>query len=312
MNSADAAFVSAEPRLGRERLLTTLIFALLAHGILILGIGFIAFAPGKPQTNEVEITLARSKPAQAPQRAAYLARINQRGPGNTRRHLVVDPPGGSPDPYPNPGPRLAQSLAAALPNPALAHTFDATEKSRLDELVTTRSKSPLVAQEASKKAGEARPLFVMHLVPPADRRGIARSNTIQLPRLYGPHPKAGTRAVNAHAALAAPYLLAWQQRIEQIGTTQYTRLVPPGVKRGRLTLAVTLAADGSVRSLSILDRSRQPALNAAALKIIRLAAPFPPFPPTLAAHAKTLTFTYRWHFIRGTASGGTIGIGGNR
>ncbi|MGH7058431.1 MAG: energy transducer TonB [Acetobacteraceae bacterium] len=310
MNTQDAAFALNEPRLGRERLLTTLIFALLAHGVLILGIGFVAFAPGKPQTNDVEITLARSKPAQAPQRAAYLARVNQRGPGNTRRHLVVKPAGGSPDPYPNPGPRLAQDFAAALPNPALAHALDAAEKSHRDDLVTTRSKSAPVAQEASRKAGKARPPLVARLVSPPGR-GIAHSNAIQLPRLYGLHPKADAKAANARAALAAPYLLAWQQRIERIGTAQYARLVPAGINRGRLTLAVTLAADGNVRSLSILKRSRHPALNAAALKIIRLAAPFPPFPPALAAHAKTLTFTYRWHFIRGTANGGTVGLGGN-
>lgn len=311
MSPAGDAFVTGAPRSGRERLLTTLIFALLAHGILLLGVGFVALTPGKTQSAGVEITLANSKEAKAPEHAGYLARLNQRGPGNTRRHLRVKP-AGSPDPFPNPGPRLAEEFSALRPNPGLARALAVPGKAREDEFVTTRSERAPAVEEARRKTDAARPLLHTRLVPPADRRGIARANTIELPRLHGPHPKAHSRAVNARAALAAPYLLAWQQRVEQIGTAQYTRLVPAGIQRGRLTLTVILAADGSVRSLSILERSRHPALNAAALKIIRLAAPFPSFPPALAAHAKTLTFTYRWHFIRDTASGGSVGLGDNR
>jgi protein TonB len=288
-------------------LITTLIFALLAHGVVILGVGFVALAPSPPSGNAINIILATSKVASAPRRAAYLARVNQRGPGNSRRHALVRPPARALNPFPNPGYALAQKFAMAFPIPAAIKALADASRTGRREIVTTRARS---APSASDTASHhSQPLLRVALAYPLRGARGGHRPALELPRLYGPHPSAAARTVKARAAIYAPYLLAWQRRIERIGSAQFARLVPADVQRGELTLAITLAADGTVRSVAIVKRSRHSRLDAAALKIIRLAAPFAPFPPALKARAATLGFTYRWHFIRGPRDSGTLGLG---
>lgn len=299
-------------RSGRERLITTLIFAVLAHGVVLLGIGFVALAPLYSPGHSVNITLVNSKETAPPRHAEYLARVNQRGPGNTRRHVRARLAAGSPNPFPHPDFALADQFAAVVPNPAVAKALGtAPEQRRRPVIVTTTARSTVVVQAMVQQAQVKRPRLLVRFAQPAPRLGAVQARGLELPRLYGPNANSHAHGVNALAALSAPYLLAWQQRVERIGTAQFARLVPNGIRGGHLTLAVTLGADGSVRAVAIVKRSQQPLLDAAALKIIHLAAPFPPFPPALAAHTKTLRFSYRWNFIRGTAGSGILGLGGH-
>lgn len=277
-------------RVSRERLVTALIFALLAHGLVLLGVGFVALAPAPAPRRAVAVTLVNGADAAAPRKSAYLAQANQHGPGNAHRHA---PPAAAGNPFPAPEPALAESFAA--------HEAGARE------LVSAKNGSRTAASGTPAAAG--RPLLQVGLSA-ARAFGDVAVTTPRLPRLYGARPKADAHKVNARAAVSASYLVAWRRRIERIGSAQFARLVPTNVSRGHLTLSVTLNADGDIRTVEILKRSRHPELDAAALKIIRLAAPFPPFSPALRARESTLTLTYRWNFIRGGAGAGTVGLGG--
>lgn len=312
--NTDAGFVdqpTSRPR--RERLTTTLIFALLFHGIILLGVGFVALVPDSPPATTVKVTVATSGAAHAPQKAYYLARFNQLGAGNTRVRAPEHAPAAGGQSLVDHGAWLGNHLARLLAKPVLHDTFsrfDESRPERADRLVTTKADSRLVAKHVYRPA-DTRPRNVsVRLSAPAPRQARALSpSAVKLPRLYGPHPEANARTTKARQAIYAPYLLAWRQRIEQVGTHQFAKLVPHGIKKGHLTLSVTLGRDGSVRSLSIIKRSAHPELDAAALKIIRLAAPFAPFPPKIRALSQTLTFTYRWNFYR-HAGRGALGLGG--
>jgi TonB family protein len=79
-------------------------------------------------------------------------------------------------------------------------------------------------------------------------------------------------------ALAA-YLDAWKQKIERIGTLNY-----PEEARGKLYGAVVIfvelsAEDGSLYNAEISKSSGHKVLDQAALRILRMAAPFGPIPP---------------------------------
>lgn len=304
--------VSRRPR--HERLITTLIFALLAHGIIILGIGFKAIVPGQPPGTAVNITLSTTKAAEAPREAYYLARFNQIGPGNTTVR-VPERPQSFGVPFADSSSNLAGQLARLLPNPALNRAFtkfEVPDQTLRDRLITTTADSRSArGQPLRSNYHQRRAVFVRLPAPARGQPHEPTLSNVELPQLYGPHPEDRARAANARAAMYAPYLLHWQRRIEQVGTAQFAKLVPNAIKRGHLTLSVTLGSDGGVRSISIVKRSRHPELDAAALKIIRMAAPFSPFPPDLRAHSDALTFAYRWNFIR-HGDEGSLGLGGNQ
>lgn len=312
--SAPAAAVPAPTshRVTRERLVTALIFALLAHGVILLGVGFVSLVPKPEKRSAVAVTLVRTTKVTAPpRRADYLAQANQRGPGNTRRAEAPEPAMDSAAPFPEPGRLLAQALMPKLsgkgtdqrsPTPQRTH-------SGRHRMVTTSAASRRVDNGRAAPSGARRPVLMTRLTPAARRHRRVQGRAVSLPRLHGSEPRKRARTANARASVFAPYLESWRARIESIGRAQFARLVPPRVRRGTLTLAVSLNSDGTIRSVDIARRSRHPALNAAALKIIRLAAPFAPFPPKLRRETDVLSFTYQWNFIRGGGSTGTVGVG---
>ncbi len=54
--------------------------------------------------------------------------------------------------------------------------------------------------------------------------------------------------------------------------------------------------------------SGNPELDQAALAILKLAGPFDPFPPELAAEHSVLRFAYEWQFVGGRAQRGGLSV----
>lgn len=312
MSSSANALAFAGRRISRDRLVTTLIFALLAHGLILFGVGFAALAPRHASGPSVEVTLVRSASDKPPEQARYRAQVDARGPGNARRAASAEPASASANPFPDPTMALANALAANLPGlAAVRNPISADEAQARNPLVTTTAPARLEADGETPLPANARPLLLARLSAAPEAAGVLSDSPVRLPQvLAGSHPEKNAQTVDAIAAEFAPYLEAWRRRIEAIGSAQFAQLVPAKISHGHLTLAVSLNADGSIRSVQIEQRSRYPELDAAALEIIRLAAPFPPFPASLQGRTKTLDFAYRWNFIRGQGTTGTVGLGG--
>ena len=103
-------------------------------------------------------------------------------------------------------------------------------------------------------------------------------------------------SVSAKRAEDAAYLQAWKERIERIGNQNY----PPEARRrqlyGDLRLLVSLRPDGSVLQIRVLQSSGYAVLDYAAMRIVRLAEPFPAFPSELRANADVLEIIRTWQF----------------
>eukprot|EP00887_Chlorella_sp_A99_P003824 scaffold32.g3824.t1 len=112
---------------------------------------------------------------------------------------------------------------------------------------------------------------------------------------YNARPRKQFVGPAAQASRYAVYLDAWRNRIETIGTRYY-----PDEARGRiygsLRLTVSVRADGAVTDIEIDQPSSHAVLNQAARRIVRLAAPFPPFPPDIARDTDVLVITRTWNF----------------
>lgn len=106
----------------------------------------------------------------------------------------------------------------------------------------------------------------------------------------------------AQADARANYLEAWRQVVEQLGNRRLPDATVQQAAGKRLTLEVTLDADGALRSTRVRKSSGNAALDAAALKMLREAAPFAPFPPELRHRYPQLTFAYDWRFLPGLAT----------
>jgi protein TonB len=104
-------------------------------------------------------------------------------------------------------------------------------------------------------------------------------------------------------ARAAEYRFAqyeedWRAKVERVGTLNY----PPEARGriyGTLRLTVTLRPDGSVESVELDRSSGLKVLDAAAFRIVRMAAPFAVFPANIRRDTDLLVITRTWFFGQG-------------
>ncbi len=109
------------------------------------------------------------------------------------------------------------------------------------------------------------------------------------------------RSLRAHRDVAAAYELAWQRKIEAVGSRHY-----PKEARNRTTtvlVSVWVREDGRVERIKILRSSGLEAVDRAVSRIVKLAAPFPPFPEELRREARILEITRLWRFEAGRLLG---------
>jgi protein TonB len=93
----------------------------------------------------------------------------------------------------------------------------------------------------------------------------------------------------------ARYVEDWRAWVERIGNEHY-----PEEARGRiygtLRMTVVIGADGRLVHAAIDESSGSPVLDRAARHIVKLSAPFPPFPPEVARDTDVLEITRTWIF----------------
>ena len=96
----------------------------------------------------------------------------------------------------------------------------------------------------------------------------------------------------------AAYNQAWVAKVERVGNINY----PDEIRRKRLVgdliLTVGINRDGSVESIDIRRSSGKLELDQAAIRIVRLAAPYSPLPDQIKASVDILHITRTWRFSR--------------
>ena len=92
----------------------------------------------------------------------------------------------------------------------------------------------------------------------------------------------------------AAYLAMWRARVERIGTANY----PGNGVAGELRMQVVIRDDGALLDARIIEPSGVAAVDAAALRIVRLAAPFAHFPVEMRKSYDQLEITRTWRFSR--------------
>ena len=90
----------------------------------------------------------------------------------------------------------------------------------------------------------------------------------------------------------------WRKKVERIGNLNY----PDDARRrqihGSLRLLVSINRDGSLYEVMVLESSGEQVLDQAAMRIVRLAAPYAPFTGDLA-DIDRLEIIRTWRFERG-------------
>ena len=95
----------------------------------------------------------------------------------------------------------------------------------------------------------------------------------------------------------AYYLNSWRRKVERIGQLNYPQQARTEGIGGSLRLLVVIAPDGALNDVRVLQTSGHKLLDDAALRIVRLAAPYAPFPPAMKATTDILEIERTWRFL---------------
>ncbi|MCX7946627.1 MAG: energy transducer TonB [Hydrogenophilus sp.] len=219
-----------------------------------------------------------------------------------------DPPSTSPPSSPSPAPPSlaeAQPRPRPSPSPPASHPSTSSPKpSPRPPLRPTPSQPSGVPRAALPPAPSPSLAPPAHLPPspPADLLDIAhqltqlRAEIDRETRAIAERPRKRHVGVTVRDHPLAAYIEAWRQKIIRLGTLNFPTDARGQKLYGTLILEVAIDASGKLLSATVIEPSRSPALDAAALKIVHLAAPYAPFPPEIAADTDILVITRRITF----------------
>ena len=98
----------------------------------------------------------------------------------------------------------------------------------------------------------------------------------------------------------AAYTTSLLNKVQRVGNMNYPEEARERGITGKVRLQMRLHPDGSLARVEVLESSGSDILDAAAQQIIRLAAPFSPFPEGMQkSHPETYTLSHYLNFTRG-------------
>ncbi|HEX5961540.1 MAG TPA: energy transducer TonB [Rhodanobacteraceae bacterium] len=276
-----------------DRMSVALLFSLMLHGILILGVGF-HFAKPAPSLPTLDVTLINTSNAQTPKQADFLAQANNAGGGNSDKAHRPGAPFSGPLPVTQAGIAPAPVMPAA---PALQ------TESGPHILTTTAASKTSVAPQRDTHA-EPQPQQRVAPIPVQQRLEMARlaQEVRDEQEAYARRPRRKYISANTRSVADAAYQVAWVNRIERIGNLNYPDAASRRHLHGDVVLSVTIGPDGQVRGITINAGSGYRVLDDAATRIVHLAAPFPPIPREQDTNGNRITelvITRTWQFLPG-------------
>ena len=251
--------------LARDRMAFALFFAAALHAGLILGLGAPLPVPAE-RAPTIAITLA----APAPE------------PGT--------PVGGPPLPAPDiPAPQ-ANEADTVLEAPAPERTTPPAPQAQMREPVAAAAPPTIPPEEPSATPSR----LGSYEETVRQIAGIPRQD-VGGPSVGGPRVRRVTSA-SPTTTETAYYFESWHRKVQRVGQLNYPEAARAARLYGSLRLLVAIAADGALVDARVLESSGHRVLDEAAVRIVRLAAPFAPFPPGMRRNTDVLEIVRTWQF----------------
>ena len=278
-----------------DRLSFTIFLAVALHAALILGVTF-SYMDREASSHTMEVTLVQQRSQQTPENPDYLAQINQIGSGSLDEQLLLSSPteANLTDTEIQETTQLPQQQA----RPVIDQTQERvmTTQAESDQSVFQEDKltDPQVAKTAAtgSKSLQARALEIASLEAKLDRQKQIFAKRPRIKRLT---------SLSTASSADAFYLNSWRRKIENIGNLNYPEEARKRKLYGSLRLMVAITPDGRLKEVELLESSGHKTLDEAALRIVRLAAPFAPFPDELRKTTDVLEIIRTWQFRKNSS-----------
>ncbi|MBI3221541.1 MAG: energy transducer TonB [Nitrosomonadales bacterium] len=255
------------------------------HAFALFGIALVMPDPRGAANfmQPLQVVLVNSKSASRPAQADALAQANLDGGGNTSEDRQAK----------SPLPTISDDQQFT-PEQLSKHVAQLEEESKR-MLTQLKSKHTVVQPELKKQQSEAssngdeliqKALEIARLEAQINKNWDA----------YQKQPRRKFIGARTQEYRFAQYIEDWRIKVERIGNLNYPEQARREQLYGKLQLSVSIRTDGSVESVEVSRSSGHRILDAAAMRIVKLAAPYAPLPPDISKDTDILTITRTWSF----------------
>ena len=267
------------------RLSASMTFSVALHAFVLFGIALVMPDPRSAASfiQPLQVVLVNTKSKSRPVKADALAQANLDGGGNT-----------------------AEDRRAKSPLPAIRddRQFTPEQLARRVARLEEESKRMLTKLKSEHKVAQPEPRKQQSSDTRSGDDLVQRS--LEIARLEAQidkdlstlqeWPRRKFVGARTQEYRFAQYIEDWRIKVERIGNLNYPEQARQQKIFGRLQLSVAIHADGSVESVEVDRSSGHRILDAAAMRIVRLTAPFSPLPPDIRKDTDILVITRTWTF----------------
>ncbi len=275
-----------------DRFTQAVLISAIIHVLCIFGMQFTAANPKLFENSSppIDVVLVNAKTKEKPLQADVLAQANLDGGGNVEENRQAKSP--------LPAAERDQTLSA-----------EAEFNARLQAL-ETQTKALMQQIKSDYKAPEQKPVPVADPRPPSPTPAPMdlASHSLEMARLqaridqqreeYQKRPRRMFVGARAQEFSFAQYVEDWRIKVERVGNLNYPEAAKRNGIYGTLMLTVNIFDSGEIESIQIDRSSGSKVLDAAAIKIVEMSAPFPRFPEAIRKKVDILGITRSWTFTR--------------
>jgi protein TonB len=282
-----------------DRMLTTCFVAALFHGIVILGVTFSAptgNSGADAAALEVVLVNNQAPSAKTNPNARYVAQRTQLGVGNMLKDGRTLIPKSSQVTFDQPGATGGDRLTAQ----------EASQEFGDEEVVAVHAPTVKVLYFASQGPAKEPAKLPELLEKKSELTMAANDDGIEL-RLRGESKNQLWIAADTRESDVAVYLDSWRRKIERVGTINFPNFFARRKNlSGTPVIEVTIGADGKLLDTTVRRSSGHPEIDEAAIRILKLASPYDPFPTELNAKHDQIRIAYEWQFLGGAPQGSSV------
>lgn len=269
----------------KARLSVAMIFSIALHAFVLFGVALVLPDPHKAANfmQPLQVVLVNSKSQTKPTQADALAQANLDGGGNTTED------------------RQAKTM---LPTIRDDQQFTPEQLTKRVAQLEEESKRMMTKLKSDYKV--AQPELKKQQSTDASNGDDLVQKSLEIARLeaqinknhdaYQKLPRRKFVGARTQEYRFAQYIEDWRVKVERIGNLNYPEQARREKIYGTLQLSVSIQADGSVESIEVSRSSGHRILDAAAMRIVKLAAPYAPLPPDITKDVDILTITRTWTF----------------
>lgn len=313
-----------------DRLGMTTFVAIVAHVVLILGVVFVPHEPMENRFSPLDIVLVQPETQSEPEQADFLAQANQDGGGDvTEANRPATPLPSPPEsdqaqviaatpPVKTVEPRPSPLVPEAVPEEVVSAEESKPIIAMIDPdantvLPTTRNEAPqprqkpkLVPTLTESVEDDATPttLNAATLINRSLAMASLSAEINQRLVEYAERPRRTWIHARTREYKYASYMEAWRLKVERIGNLNYPDEARRKRLNGNLLLEVALNPDGSLNDIVLRRSSGHRVLDDAAIRIVKLSAPFAPLPEAILEDTDILHIERTWRFLNSSRFSG--------